>query len=61
LIMSQKPRSVYVSALSALEHYLTILHAYLTELEEDMPKESAHLAEIKAVISQAAQAIYNNK
>ncbi|SET80075.1 hypothetical protein SAMN04487962_12538 [Marinobacter segnicrescens] len=61
LIMSEKPSSIDVSALSALEHYLTILNAYLTELEEDMDEDSEQFAEIKSVISQAAQAIYNNK
>jgi len=57
LVLSEKPQPVNRGALSALEHYLTVLHAFLTELEE----ESEHFAQIKQVISDAAQAIYNTK
>lgn len=61
LVLSEKPQPVNRGALSALEHYLTVLHAFLTELEEDMDEESEHFAQIKQVISDAAQAIYNTK
>jgi len=61
LVLSEKPQLVNQGALFAIEHYLTILHAYLTELEDEMPTESERIAQIKQAINQAAQAIYNNK
>lgn len=60
-VLSGKDQGQGSGALVTIEHYLTILHAYLTELESEIPTESENISQIKAAINQAAQAIYNNK
>lgn len=60
LIMSEKP-SFDFGAISSLENYLTILHAYLSELEDELDDESENIVQIKEAINNAAQIIYNNK
>ena len=48
-------------ALVAIEHYLTILHAYLSELEDELEEsEKLNIAHIKDAINNAAQSIYKN-
>lgn len=62
LVLSDKVQVKGNGALVTIEHYLTILHAYLTEVEDELDEEHASgLTQIKAAINQAAQAIYNNK
>jgi hypothetical protein len=60
-VLSEKDQGKVLGALVTIEHYLTILHSYLTELEDEIPGESESIAQIKAAIHKAAQAIYNNK
>ncbi|AOY88670.1 hypothetical protein BKP64_11075 [Marinobacter salinus] len=62
MVLSDKAQVKGNGVLVTIEHYLTILHAYLTELEDELDEEQASgIARIKAAINNAAQAIYNNK
>ena len=59
-VLSDKHQPKSLGCLVDLEHYLTILHSYLTELEDEMPSESENISSIKELISKTAQTIYNN-
>ena len=62
-VLSDNPSpGINFSALNVLESYLTILHAYLQDLQDSVDEESKYnIEKISEVISQAAQSIYKNK
>ena len=61
-VLSESSSPVNASALNVLESYLTILHAYLQDLQDSVDDESkGHIEQINKVINDAAQSIYNNK
>ena len=61
-VLSESSSPVNVSALNVLESYLTILHAYLQDLQDSVDDESkGHIEQINKVMNDAAQSIYNNK
>ncbi len=60
-VLSGNNQPKQLGGLVDLEHYLTILHSYLTELEDEMEGESDSIAQIKELISKLAQKIYSIK
>lgn len=62
-VLSDNPSpGINLSALNVLESYLTILHAYLQDLQDSVDEERKyHIEKINEVINKAAQSIYKNK